>query len=290
MSQSSPSSRLVASCAAAILVGATVSVVTAAPAVAGSGASTYTCDFGPLGTLPVPVTAAVPDLPDSPGGASVPAGSLDPGFVFDTSSLGGVLALVTSPSVTGMALGVGSQQVPLQGFAFGAPSGTSLPASATSSAFTAPTAPGVYDVTMPGSFTFTGLLPGIPAPTEVTAPCVTDAPAVLGTLTVLPAGPGASESTTEATLAKKSILKGKRAKVTATVTLSPIPGPGTGEVVVKKRKKTIGTGMLESGSVTIRTTPFKKPGRYTLKVKYRGKSPLIAGSKDTVVLGVKRRR
>lgn len=267
---------------AGVLVATTVPVATA-----GSGSTTYTCDFPGVGALPVPVSTTVPDLPETPAGAPIPAGSLNPAFVFDTTNLGGVLALVTSPSATGMALGVGDQSVPVQGFAFGTPSGSSLPASATSGAFTAPATPGVYDVTMPGSFDFTGLLGGNP----VSAPCVTDAPAVLGTLTALPGEePGLSGSTTEATLAKKRILKGKKAKVTAEVTLTPIPAPAMGEVVVKKRRKTIGTGTLQSGTVTIRTTAFKKPGRYTLKVKYLGEDMLVSGSKDTVVLRVKRRR
>jgi len=78
------------------------------------------------------VSTSVPDLPDMPAGAPVPAGSLDPDFLFDASSLAGVLALVTSPSATGMAFDVGGQSAPLQGFAFGAPSGASLPADSSS--------------------------------------------------------------------------------------------------------------------------------------------------------------
>lgn len=278
---------------ATVLAMAGLVAVTGPVASAASGDTTYTCDFGPLGQLPVPVSTTVPDLPDMPAGAPIPAGSLDPDFVFGTSSIGGVLALVSDPSVTGMAFDVGGQSVPLQGFAFGVPTGASLPASASSGAFTAPATAGEHDVTMPDSFTFTGLLPGalpgLPS-TTVAAPCLTDAPDVLGALTVLEGEPGMSDSTTEATLAKKRIFKGRKAKVTATVTQSPIPAPGMGEVVVKKRKRTIGTGTLESGSVTIRTRAFKKPGRYTLKVKYLGEPPLVTGSKDTVVLRVKRRR
>lgn len=290
MSSSTLVTRAAAAGTAAVLTASALVAATTSAAGAGTDTTAYSCDFPLIGPAEVPVSTTVPDLPDTPAGASIPEGELDPTFVFDASNITSVLALVTSPSASGMALAVGDQSVPLENFAFGALSGASLPASATSGAFTAPVTPGVHDVTMPGSFTFTGFLPGIPSPTPVSALCVTDAPAVVGTLTVLGEEPGVSQSTTEATLAKKRILKGRKAKVAAAVTLSPIPAPAMGEVVVKKRKRTIGTGTLESGAVTIRTKAFRKPGRYTLKVKYLGEPPLVSGSKDTVVLRVKRRR
>lgn len=277
----------------AIALAAGVLVATTGPAAtAGSGSTTYTCDFGLLGVLPVPVSTTVPDLADLPAGAPVPAGSLDPAFVFDTASIAGVLAVVTSPSATGMALGVGDQTVPLQGFAFGAPSGTSLPASATSDGFSAPATPGVYDVTMPDSFTFTGLLPGVPAPTQVSAPCLTDAPAPLGTLTVLPGeGPAIVPSTTEAKVVKKRIRRGHRAKITVTTVagIEPVTMPAAGEVVVRKGKRVIGSKVLEDGATTIRTKRFKKPGRYRLTVRYLGDA-LTEPSKDKVRVRVVRRR
>ena len=257
---------------------------------AGTGSTTYTCDFPVFGPQPVPVDTTVPDLPDTPAGAPVPAGSLDPSFVFDTTSIAGVLALVTSPSATGMAFGVGDQSVPLSGFAFGTPSGSSLPASATSDAFTAPATPGVYDVTMPEQFTFTGLLPGLPAPTPVSAPCVTDAPALLGTLTVLGEGPGLIPTTTEAKAVKKRIKKGKAAKILASVVDSTLGQAMAGVVTVTKGKKTIGQGELEAGEVLIKTKKFKKPGRHTLTVNYLGDALSAASSDKVKIRVVKRRR
>lgn len=277
----------------AITLTAGVLVAATGPAAtAGSGSTDYTCDFGTLGAHPVPVSTTVPDLTGLPAGAPVPAGSLNPSFVFDTASFAGVLALVTSPSTTGMALGVGDQAVPLHGFAFGSPSGASLPASATSGGFTAPDTPGEYDVTSPESFTFTGLLPGIPAPTPVSALCVTDAPAVLGSLTVLPGEePAIVPSTTEATVVKKRIFTGKRAKVKVTTVAGtdPLTMPATGEVVVRKGKRVIGSKVLEDGATTIRTKRFKKPGRYRLTVRYLGDA-LTEPSKDKVRVRVVRRR
>lgn len=278
----------------AVLSSSALVAATASSAGAGTGATTYTCDFGALGgVLPVPVSTTVPDLPDTPAAAPVPAGALDPTLLFDTTSITGVLSLLTSPSVAGMDLGVGDQRVPLQGFAFGTPSGSTLPASATSDAFTAPATPGAYEVTAPHSFIFTGLLPGVLAPTTVSAPCVTDAPAVLGTLTVLLPGEGPAiiPSTTDATAVKKRIVKGKRARIkVATVAgLAPLTEAAVGDVIVRKRKRTIGQGTLEAGETVIRTQRLKKPGRHRLTVRYLGDA-LTEASSDKVVVRVVRRR
>ena len=281
------SSRITTAALAVTLTAGVLVAATGPTATAGSGSTTYVCDFGPLGAHPVPVSSTIPDLSDLPVGAPVPAGSLDPSFVFDTASIAGVLAVVTSPSATDMALGVGEQPVPLQGFVFGTPSGTSLPASATSDAFSAPATPGVYDVTMPGSFTFTGLLPGVPAPVPVSAPCLTDVPALLGTLTVLPIA--AIPSTTEAKVVKKRIVKGKRAKIRTTV-VDELGQPAVGNVVVRKGKRAVSKERaLDEGQTTIRTKRFKKRGRYTLTVSYLG-GLLTEASSDTVVVRVVRRR
>lgn len=275
----------------ATVLAATGAVVATGPAAsAAGGTATYTCTMPIIGPVSVPVTTSIPDFPtELPEGSSV--GSYDASFVLGVvPTLAALLGSVTGESIAGFEMPLGDAAVPVGGFGLGALEGVSgsqtISGSSTTGAFRLP-APGSYELTMPESLTFLGTS-GLGA---VTAPCVIDAPAVLGTLTVLPGGePGASGSETEATLAKKRILKGRKAKITAEVTLTPIPAPGMGEVVVKKRKKTIGRGTLESGAVTIRTTAFKKPGLYTLKVKYLGEPPLVSGSRDTVTLRVKRRR
>jgi len=46
-------------------------------AYAGTGTSTYSCDFPVLGAVDVPMAATIPDLSNLPAGTSVPAGSFD---------------------------------------------------------------------------------------------------------------------------------------------------------------------------------------------------------------------
>lgn len=293
MNTARASHRLTTGALAVTLTAGLLVAATGPAATAGSGSTTYTCTFPVLGAVSVPVLTTVPDLPATPAGAPTPAGSLDPDFVFDVTNLVSVLNLVTSPSASGMTLGLGdTANILLEGFAFGSVSGTSLPASATSGGFAAPAVPGAYDLSMPDAFTFTGFLPGVPAPTPVSAPCVTDAPALLGALTVLPVeGPGLIPSTTEALVAKKRIVQGRRAAVTATTVagMDPLTSPASGEVVVSKGKRVIGSKLLEDGTTTIRTKRFRKPGRYRLTVRYLGDA-MTSPSSDKVVVRVVRRR
>jgi hypothetical protein len=257
-------------------------------AYAGSGTSTYSCDFSPLlGSVDVPMAMTMPDLPDLPAGAPLPPGSFGVDMVFTlTDPLVTLLSSVTGLSLSGMSLG--GVPIPIQSTSFGSPSGLSLPATGSNGAFTLPAA-GSYPLTMPQSFDLTGTYLATP----VSVPCTTSSAAGLGTLTTT-SGTTPGDSLTTAKPVKKRIHKGKRARIsTCVVAVTPLPLsiPASGDVVVKKRRKVIGRGSLDptTGAVTIRTLKFKKPGRYRLKVRYLG-SDLLNPSMDKVVVRVLRRR
>jgi len=259
-------------------------------AYAGSGTSTYSCNFPVLGPVDVPVQMTIPDLANLPAGTSVPSGSLDLTMVFTlTDSLATLLPSLSGLGLSGMSLGGVPGGIPIQNTSFGILSGHSLPATGSNGAFTLPDV-GSYPLTMPSSFNLTGTYLGV---TPVSVPCATASAAGLGTLTTT-SGAAPGDSLTTAKLAKKRIVKGKRARVitdVVAVTPLPLPIPAMGDVVVKKRSKVIGKGTLDptTGSVSIRTTRFKKPGRYRLTVRYLG-SDLLNPSVDKVVVRVLRHR
>jgi hypothetical protein len=258
---------------------------------AGSGTSTYTCTFPVLGAVSVPMAATIPEASNLPAATSVPSGSLDMDMVFTlTDSVAGLLPSISGLGISGMSIGGVPGGIPIQSPSFGTYSALdhSLPATGSNGAFTLPD-PGSYPLTMPQSFDLVGTF-GV---TPISVPCATDAAAGLGTLTTTgTAAPG--DSLTTAKLAKKRIHRGKRATVITDVTAVtplPLPIPAFGDVVVKKRSKVIGRGSLDptTGSVTIKTLKFKKPGRYRLKVRYLG-SDLLDPSVDKVVVRVLKRR
>lgn len=259
-------------------------------AYAGSGTSTYSCDFpAPIGTVDVPMTATIPDFPDLPAGAPVLPGSFDMNMVFTlTTPLVSLLSSVSGLSLSGMTLDGVPGGIPIQNTSFGTLTGLSLPATGSNGGFTLPGA-GSYPLTMPQSFTLAGTY----LTTPVSVPCATSAADGLGTLTTT-SGTTPGDSLTDAKLAKKRIHKGKRARViTSVVAVTPLPLslPASGDVVVKKRKRVIGRGSLDptTGAVTITTRRFKKPGRYRLNVRYLG-SDLLKPSADKVVVRVLKRR
>jgi hypothetical protein len=277
--------------AGALAAGALVGL-TSTTADAVTGTSTYACTFPVLGTLDVPVAATVPDLSSLPAGTDVPAGSLDLGLAFTlTDAIAGLLPNLTGLGISDMSLEGVPGGIPIQGTSFGSYSALdhSLPATGSNGPFTLPD-PGSYPLTMPESFDLVGtsLLGG-----PVSIPCTTGSPADLGTLTTTGAtAPG--DSLTTATLAKKRIHKGQRARVISdvvAVTPLPLPIPATGDLEVKRGTKVIGQGSLDpaTGSATIRTLRFKKPGKYRLKVRYLG-STLLNPSLDKVVVRVLKRR
>lgn len=276
----------------ATVLAATGAVVATGPAAsAAGGTATYTCTMPIIGPVSVPVTTSIPDFPtELPEGS--PVGTYDASFVLGVvPTLATLLGSVTGESVAGFEMPLGDTAVPVGGFGLGALEGVSgsqtMSGSSTTGAFPLP-APGTYELTMPESLTFLGTS-GLGA---VAAPCVIDAPAVLGTLTVLPGGePAIIPSTTEATVVKKRIIKGHRAKIKAlsVAGVAPLTQAAVGDVIVRKRKRTIGQGTLEAGETVIRTERFKKPGRYRLTVKYLGDA-LTEASTDQVVVRVVRRR
>ena len=124
---------------------------------------------------------------------------------------------------------------------------------------------------------------------------VTDAGANTGTdtatvtVTTSTPPPGTTPSATDASAKPKTITKGHKFKVKATVTTTP--GVPAGTVQVYLGTKLLGTGTLKSdGKVTIKISEKKakklKAGKNTLTVKYLG-SATVAASQDTCVIKVK---
>lgn len=271
---------------AGALVGFAVSTAEAA-----APTTDYTCQLPVVGPTSVPMTTSLPALPTLTAGQLVPAGALSTDLVFGIApGVAGLLGTLSAmPSVTGMSFSAGDTAIPVQSFDLGSLVGSSITNTVSNGAFTAPAA-GSYPVMAPESFNLDTALGSFP--------CATTAPAQVGTLTTADEAPAApTESTTTATLKNKKIHKGKRARVSVTVArVVPVPVPGlptfaTGTVVVKKGKHKVGSGDLDpsTGAVKIRTSKFKKPGVYKLKVIYKG-DQFSNGSRDKVRLKVTRHR
>jgi hypothetical protein len=283
-----------ATVAAAALAAGALTGLAGTSAYAASGTSAYTCTFPVLGALPVPMTATIPDLPTLPAGTPIRADSVSMDMVLGVpDALAAVLPSLSGLGISDMSLDGVPGGIPIKSSTLGSYSAIdhSMPATAKNDAFTLP-APGTYPLSMPSSFDLIGTFSGSP----IAVPCTTDTPAGLGTLTTTeaPAAPG--DSITTAKVAKRKIVKGKRAKVITTVAAVtplplPVPVPAQGEVRIKDRRKTVGTGSLDptTGAVTIKTLRLKRLGRHVLKVRYLG-SDLLNSSLDKVVVKVVKRR
>jgi hypothetical protein len=262
--------------AAAGLVATTTATATATPA-----SATYTCTTS-IGDQDVDINfdADALTLP-TVAGKPVDGGSAVIVEATVSPTLAAILDGLAADGLTSsdMALKFGSAAVPVNNLhvtnvtPHGDGSRTYSAAGKTGK-FTAPAA-GDTKLKTPKKFNLDVLSGG---ETVASVPCVTSAPAVLGSSTLKK-----QASTTNASLADAKITKGAKAKVTAKVTQKF--GTSTGKVKVFKGQKVIGAGKLKKGKATITTDPFKKTGTFKLTVKYLG-SGYAKPSSDQVTLKV----
>jgi hypothetical protein len=244
------------------LVGGAASTATAA-----TGSSTYTCNFPMIGETQLPVEATIPTIsaafPTIPAGLPIDMGSLQATYVFDASpALVQLLPAVSGLGSSNMTMLLGDNVVSVPDFAFGAPVDAadghkSIPASGTNGAFSVPGG-GVYDLTMPKSFTLTGTS----ALGPVSVPCTTDSPAVLDTLTVV------KNDSINSLKAPASVKKGKVAKLVATVAGGV--NTATGKVVFMDGKKKLGSKSLNDAGRAVFKAKGLKVGKHNISFKYAG--------------------
>lgn len=97
--------------------------------------------------------------------------------------------------------------------------------------------------------------------------------------------PAAVTVKTTATIAESfpsSVAKGARAKGTVTVTLAGISAKATGKVVVKKGTKTVGSGTLSNGKVTITLVKLAK-GKNSLTISWAGDKNAVKAKKSFTI-------
>lgn len=90
---------------------------------------------------------------------------------------------------------------------------------------------------------------------------------------------------TSATIAEtfpSKVAKGARAKGTVTVTLADVDATATGKVTVKRGAKTVGSGTLKGGKVTI-TLDALPAGKNSLVVKWAGDKNGVAAKKSFTI-------
>ncbi|NYJ00308.1 ABC-type phosphate transport system substrate-binding protein [Nocardioides thalensis] len=90
---------------------------------------------------------------------------------------------------------------------------------------------------------------------------------------------------TSATIAESfpsAVKKGARAKGTVTVTLAGISAKATGKVVVKKGAKTVGSGTLSNGKVTITLVKLAK-GKNSLTISWAGDKNGVKATKSFTI-------
>jgi hypothetical protein len=279
------STRVLAVGLTATLTAGGVVATTATSAEASAG--TYTCTLPVLGDVGLPFDVAVPGLPtDLPTGHGVPAGvpvtvtSLLPAGAFGVLDGLGFDAL-SSPD---FALDLDGVPVPVPDLGLDAltgdlMSGGTLSAVGSTDTFVPPL-PGNHDLSMPSAFT---LVPSVLGVDLAPISCVTDAPVVIDVVHVVK-----QSSSTHAKNRTPRIVKGKRARISAAVTRQ-FADLGEGAIRVKRGKKVIGSGVLDSGSTVVTTQRFRKVGRYTLTVRYLG-DQLTQPSFDKVTIRVRRHR
>ena len=260
------------------LVGGAASTATAA-----TGHSTYTCNFPIIGETQLPVSATVPDIsagfPAIPAGFPVDMGSLTAEYVFDASpTLAGLLPAVTGLGSSDMSMLLGDTVVSVPDFAFGTPAPAdgghvNIPATGSNGAFQIPGS-GVYQLTMPKSFTLTGA--SAMGPVSVT--CTTDSPDLLDTLTVV------KNDSINSLAAPAKVKKGKAAKLVATVAGGI--NTATGKVVFMDGKKKLGSKSLNDAGKAVFKAKGLKVGKHKISFKYAGDAYRNKGKSDVSVVKV----
>lgn len=252
------------------LVAATTTATGAAPV-----SGTYACTAPGLGTVDLPVTVTPPPLPPNiPAGLPVPADLVPVSLSVGVPA--GASAALTGLGVTGgtapdFAVMLGATAIPAGRLALGslaqAPDGSSTwSGSGKNDAFTTP-APGAYDITMPSTFTISATA----GTAEVARlSCVTDAPAPIGSMTVV-----AQTSTISAKSVR--VRKGKRASVP--VTVKNMVGAASGSVSLTLGGRSLGTRELVNGKATFVTPVMRKRGVHKVVVRYLGDANTAGSTK-----------
>ena len=271
--------RRVAAAGAVSALAAGALVATASTAQAFTTVSnTYTCS-APIGSpFPVFLASSAPNL-DLVAGTGVAAGSSVPGGLLSVNNHftipNAVHDLMVSQQVTtmdvpnfagefgGQTVGVTGVSANLSDFTADA-NGQTWSADAApgaNDAFTVPAA-GQYDVNSPSAFQLIANRPAGPLPVS----CVIADGTTAGSYANLTVFKNASTTTAKAT--RTSFVKGKAAKVVATVVADHMP---TGKVLLKnKAGKTLDSADLNSlGKATLSTTKLPV-GKNVLKVLYKG--------------------
>ena len=225
--------------------------------------ASYTCQTlaGPI-TIPMSLDASALDAAPLPTGFAVPGG-LAPvtGSAVLPASLTGAVAFLL-PTVTdlgatisGFALSAGGTSIPIQDLK-AAPvplsaSDLTLPAAGTVGGFTAPL-PGVYDVSLPSSFSMTPItsVAGITLPGS-TCNLADAAQAVIGQLTVV------KQTSTTAAKVKKA---GSSFKAVVTV-VRQLGSAATGKVTASVKGKKVATKKLSKKGVASFTLPRSVKGK-----------------------------
>lgn len=101
------------------------------------------------------------------------------------------------------------------------------------------------------------------------------------TLSVAKAG-----TTTTIKLSKSKVKVKKTSKATITVKINGSSLPANGKVTIKSGSKTVGTGTVRNGKVTITIKKFSKKGTYKLKATFSGAAYYGASTSKTVKLKV----
>lgn len=145
-------------------------------------------------------------------------------------------------------------------------------------AFEVPAA-GEYDILMPSGFTINALAADGTLITVINCALADgEVPAALHHITVVK-----GESTTTAKATRKSFVKGKAAKVAATVTGSHLEGS---KVVLKKGTRKLDSALLNENGKAVLSTTKLPVGRNKLRVIFKGNGYSLPSKSDPVIVKV----
>lgn len=281
--------------AAGLLAAGLANIIVSSPADAADVpvelTTTYNCSGTLLGSGEFTGKLAF-EMPTSvPSASTVPSRPVEISFTIPDSVLDGKRPPLVN-SITGTATGlhyrVGAMQVPVANASIPV---TPIPAdgpltivtTTTANAFQAQ-APGNYAVKVPLGFTVNATAATLAGPQSDTVTCTLKpgAPDLLGNLEVTPIAKTAS--TTTATVKNKPITTAKRARVLVKVAATgTVP---TGTVKAKLGTKTLKTGTLSGGKVTL-LLPKLPAGDKKVKFLYSG-SLTVKPSVKTIIIKVRK--
>lgn len=300
--------RLIAGGAAgALALGTVVSVGATSPAIAGKGATTYTCTLS-TGPATLPITGSL-ELPNTvePGddlaglgtgsAVTLPSALLQglQAVVPGIQSIGGTMSPYSLPIKDAAGAAAGAVQAGAVRIPTTAPSGTGdlvLSGAGKTVGGKAPE-PGAYEVFMPQQLEFTpvvtsSVLGQVPLGA---LPCTADGmPASLGILNVLAAGeePEPAEkqaSHTRAWIKNAPVTVGERGRLRARVTDED--GPAVGKVVIRLDGERLTRKALNDRGRTGVRLPKLERGKHVVVVRYRGNAE-TERSRDRVRFRVRR--